>query len=67
MAILGTMSPEKRLGCPYCGENITILVDESIHDQAYVEDCEVCCRPISLHVIVNEDGSATIDARTDNE
>jgi len=40
------MNPEKRIGCPYCGENITIIVDESVPEQTYIEDCEVCCRPI---------------------
>ena len=61
------MNPEKRLGCPYCGESITILVDGSIAEQAYVEDCEVCCRPIALQVRIGEDGFAEVDARTDNE
>ena len=61
------MNPEMRLGCPYCGESITILVDDSIPDQSYVEDCEVCCRPIALHVRIDEDGYAEIEARTDNE
>ncbi len=38
--------------CPYCGESIELLVDASSGDQAYVEDCSVCCRPIEcrLHV-----------------
>ena len=61
------MNPEKRLGCPYCGESITVLVDDSVPDQTYVEDCEVCCRPITLHVSFDNDGDATIDARTDSE
>lgn len=38
--------------CPYCGEHLDLLVDTSAGDQAYVEDCAVCCRPIEcrLHV-----------------
>ncbi|MFM7121626.1 MAG: CPXCG motif-containing cysteine-rich protein, partial [Gammaproteobacteria bacterium] len=32
--------------CPYCWETIELLVDCSIDDQEYVEDCSVCCRPI---------------------
>lgn len=33
--------------CPYCGERIGILLDASAGEQDYIEDCQVCCRPIS--------------------
>jgi len=32
--------------CPYCWEMFDLLVDSSVSRQEYVEDCEVCCRPI---------------------
>lgn len=43
---------EKRFRCPYCHEKISMLLDlsESGH-QTYVEDCEVCCRPIQLSFV----------------
>jgi len=34
--------------CPYCGEDISMLVDPSIYSQQYIEDCEVCCNPIQI-------------------
>lgn len=34
--------------CPYCGAEISMLLDLSVGAQSYVEDCEVCCRPIVL-------------------
>ena len=34
--------------CPYCWEEISMLLDPSILRQTYVEDCEVCCNPIEL-------------------
>ena len=34
--------------CPYCGEPIELLIDTSITEQEYVEDCEVCCNPIEV-------------------
>ena len=34
--------------CPYCWENISMLLDQSISMQTYVEDCEVCCNPIQV-------------------
>jgi transcription elongation factor Elf1 len=36
--------------CPYCWESISILIDTSIAEQDYVEDCEVCCNPIEFFV-----------------
>ncbi|WP_298262539.1 CPXCG motif-containing cysteine-rich protein [uncultured Lutibacter sp.] len=36
--------------CPYCWETISMLLDSSIVDQIYIEDCETCCNPIEIHV-----------------
>lgn len=44
--------------CPYCGEPIELLLDASAGDQRYIEDCQVCCRPITVTVTVDEDGDA---------
>lgn len=45
--------PERRIGCPFCGEPITILVDTSAGSQSYVEDCQVCCQPMNIVVEVD--------------
>lgn len=50
------MLEEIELTCPYCGETCTTLVDCSGGYQHYVEDCQVCCRPIELRVHLSEDG-----------
>ena len=34
--------------CPYCWQSISMLLDEMEEEQHYIEDCEVCCRPIQL-------------------
>jgi len=34
--------------CPYCWENVSMLLDPSVYKQTYVEDCEVCCNPIQV-------------------
>ncbi len=34
--------------CPYCWEQISMLLDPSVKQQTYVEDCEVCCNPIEI-------------------
>ncbi len=36
--------------CPYCWEEISMLLDTSVSKQVYVEDCEVCCNPIEVTV-----------------
>ena len=58
---------EKTIQCPYCGESIGILVDHSVLDQSYIEDCQVCCRPINFRVAVDLDGDVSILATSDNE
>ena len=58
---------EKTIGCPYCGETISILVDKSVLEQEYIEDCQVCCRPIVFNVAVDGDGDAAVVARSENE
>ena len=42
--------------CPFCGERYEALVDPSTGSQSYIEDCPVCCRPISMHLCMGEDG-----------
>ena len=36
--------------CPYCGERLQTRVDLTADEACYVEDCEVCCRPIEFHI-----------------
>jgi len=53
--------------CPYCGEQIELLVDCSIENQEYVEDCSVCCRPIVVSIDLSTDESPRVDVRTEND
>ncbi|MBO2544025.1 CPXCG motif-containing cysteine-rich protein [Salegentibacter agarivorans] len=36
--------------CPYCWEEISVLLDPSVSSQTYIEDCENCCNPIEIRV-----------------
>lgn len=36
--------------CPYCWEEISMLIDVSQTKQSYIEDCETCCNPIQVTV-----------------
>ncbi|MDH3746576.1 MAG: CPXCG motif-containing cysteine-rich protein [Gammaproteobacteria bacterium] len=46
---------EHEISCPFCAETITILVDASAGSQDYIEDCQVCCRPIQMTIGVDGD------------
>jgi transcription elongation factor Elf1 len=48
--------------CDSCGEEIVVPVDLSAGaHQDYVEDCPVCCHPMSLHVEIDGDGEARVE------
>lgn len=38
--------------CPYCWEQISMLIDISQRHQKYIEDCEVCCNPIQILITI---------------
>ena len=46
--------------CPYCGESIEILIDTSVPEQEYIEDCQVCCRPMVIHCYVDEESAGEV-------
>lgn len=57
----------RSIRCPYCGETIDVLLDCSIAEQSYIEDCQVCCRPISLDVTVADDDSVVVHATREDD
>ncbi len=61
------MLEEVMISCPYCGEAFTVLVDCSAGDQQYIEDCQVCCRPMVLAVHLDEQGRPAVEPRRDDE
>ena len=56
---------EKPIDCPYCGETIDLLIDPSILEQSYVEDCQVCCRPITVSVALSYDSNGAVILRVE--
>jgi hypothetical protein len=59
---------EQSVQCPYCGEVFTTMVDCSAGDQVYIEDCQVCCRPLEFHLVTAPDGSvASLQVKRDDE
>ena len=45
---IGLMEIEHFFNCPYCWQEISMILDLSVDEQSYIEDCEVCCRPIQI-------------------
>ena len=43
------MEIEHFFTCPYCWQEISMVLDLSVAEQNYIEDCEVCCRPIQIN------------------
>lgn len=58
------MEVPHEITCPHCYESITVMIDTSAGDCDFVQDCEVCCRPIRF-VVECEPGeirSVTLEA-----
>jgi len=58
---------ERKEYCPYCGETIDVLIDCSVQHQNYIEDCPVCCQPITFDVTVTPDGELAVLLLNEND
>ena len=61
------MLPTESIECPYCGETIEVVIDDSVDRQQYIEDCFVCCRPINVEASIDQAGEIRIRCWTDTE
>ena len=50
---------EHEFTCPYCWQLITMLLDMTVREQTYIEDCENCCNPIEITYGADADGFLT--------
>jgi phage terminase large subunit GpA-like protein len=41
---------EIEIACPHCGEIFPLQIDTSQGNHTIIEDCTVCCRPITLRL-----------------
>ena len=53
--------------CPYCGESISLMLDASAGSQRYIEDCHVCCRPITVVLEVDDEGDTRVHVQAEDE
>jgi transcription elongation factor Elf1 len=49
--------------CPYCWQTISMVLDVSVAEQVYVEDCEICCQPIEVSYAVEDEALTDFEAR----
>lgn len=64
--MMNELSTQKTI-CPYCGELIELVVDHSVAQQEYIEDCQVCCRPIRVEVIIYTENEVQVNVFNENE
>lgn len=53
--------------CPYCGEPVDLPIDASAGSQRYIEDCPVCCKPMTVVLEVGTDGASPIQLLAQDE
>lgn len=41
---------QAEITCPYCAQVFPLEIDTSQPEQTVIEDCTVCCRPITLTI-----------------
>lgn len=58
---------ENEIGvCPHCFEPVRCpLSPLEGHEQQFVIDCEVCCRPMQVQAVQRSDGSFDVDIRAE--
>ena len=43
---------EYYFNCPHCWQNQLKIIDSSLGEQSFIEDCEVCCNPLEFNLSV---------------
>jgi len=38
--------------CPHCWENQLKMIDPSVYNQSFIEDCQICCNPLEFDLII---------------
>ncbi len=61
-AAFDTWDTQAEVCCPCCGEMVTIGLDPGGGAvQAYIEDCQICCRPWRVRVVYDHGGLAQVE------
>jgi hypothetical protein len=52
--------------CPYCGEEVSISIEPDVYG-TFVQDCEVCCNPWLVRVVLGEEERHVTVSRADGD
>jgi len=61
--LIYNLGVEHAFTCPYCWQRISMVLDPSVESQTYVEDCEICCKPIEVQCTIEDGILVEFDAR----
>jgi hypothetical protein len=59
------MTESLSLTCPHCGEDFPLAFDPGEGTAEFVVDCEICCRPMTVRVRVNDGEVEALDVSAD--
>ena len=57
----------REVRCAECFEVIELPIDCSVSTQRYIEDCQVCCRPINVSIHILDPDMLTVSVTHENE
>jgi transcription elongation factor Elf1 len=53
--------------CPYCGSENSVHIDHTAgRRQSFTQDCENCCNPISIKLVLDDDGVEEFSAEQES-
>ena len=59
---------DHNIHCPYCAAAFSVRIDNTAGSrQAFVVDCENCCRPIEIEADIEPDGYVNLIAKGTGE
>lgn len=61
----GDSLQSRSVQCPYCGEPFETVIDLSGGSTSYIEDCQICCRPIEFMLEVADEEASLQTCRSD--
>jgi len=45
---------QQRITCPHCGHHMFVMLDTSLGDQDYYDECPSCCKDVHLNMHIDE-------------
>ena len=55
---------EHYFDCPHCWETQLKMIDPSVDEQNFIEDCEVCCNPLEFNLSVMKNSLASFSVNS---